>query len=200
MNIDIKDTANRLPERYLNLIYASGYESHVNSATRVGEHKNIFPIVSHSKIRDHSPVLLKINMKCENGGRCSSNAMVRNINYRKFAEKRKTVNGYFISEEKSLDICLQQFIDIVKENSESATTVRIFNSKNRKRKEWITGGIVNSINIRDELHNDENNAHTKEKYIQYRDKINVFIRDIKTRYFRQKIEGNRDDLESYGKS
>ncbi|KAL3283918.1 hypothetical protein HHI36_018087 [Cryptolaemus montrouzieri] len=68
INIDIKDTANRLTQNYLNLIYASGYESLVNSTTRIGDHKNscldhlliksrlnpqnILPIVSHGQISD----------------------------------------------------------------------------------------------------------------------------------------------------
>ena len=77
--------------------------------------------------------------------------------------------------------------------------VKTFNTKTRKRKPWITAGIIKSMNKRDELHQrclkNIGNVNIKTEYIYYRNKITNLVKKAKATYMKNLIycTGNIDN-------
>lgn len=67
-------------------------------------------------------------------------------------------------------------------------------SKEVRRKEWITDGLVKCIHTRDKLYKqymaNKNNTDLKEQYRKYRNKLNNLILKVKTDHYRNLINNN----------
>ena len=97
------------------------------------------------------------------------------------------------------DIGYNIFSGKLEEIIKKAIIVKTFNTKTRKRKPWITAGIIKSMNKRDELHQrclkNIGNDDIKTEYIYYRNKITNLVKKAKATYMKNLIycTGNIDN-------
>lgn len=63
-------------------------------------------------------------------------------------------------------------------------------TQNRKRKEWITNGLIVAIERKDNMKKHLRNNHNtelKEKYANYRNLLNKLIKKQKYEYYKEKM-------------
>ena len=92
-----------------------------------------------------------------------------------------------------LESATNRFIHIINDNIISCTdNVKI---RGKKRKSWITNGIINSINKRDNIYQkilrEPNNDILKLNYKKYRNTVTSLIKKVKIDYYKEKIEQNK---------
>lgn len=86
------------------------------------------------------------------------------------------------------ETCVEIFLDIIKKLIKKATILKSYTSRNKKRKPWMTNGIVKSICTRDTLFQQHikrpQDIEIKNQYINYRNKINSLVKKAKSKYLK----------------
>lgn len=207
INIDIlSDT--KVSNDYINLYLANGFRSCINDYTRViGNSKscidhfliksktlndNIFPIILDSKISDHSPILLHLKLT-RNAENCNNKVLnmseIKTVNYEKLNTVLTEQDFDFMNGDSNLDSTFGRFIDILNKCIIISTVKKKITLK--KRKTWITQGIINSIKSRDNLYKqlqlDPTNTELNNAFKKYRNKLNTIIKKSKALFYKNKI-------------
>jgi hypothetical protein len=217
MNIDIlrnKSLSSEVTRSYLNIMSVNGFISCINNSTRsVADSEScidhiflrckvpndsILRLILNSKITDHSPTLVQINF---NNEMKSKPKIITITDYHKIAIQANAIKW---NEIKSGDIDSQvnNLINVIQNLKLQNTKFVQFNSKNKKRKPWITSGVIKSINIRDKLFKEHrlnpNNKIIKDLYTEYCIKIRTLIGNLIKNYYRKIVENNANNPKSMG--
>lgn len=209
LNIDIladKDYVNE----YLDTLYESGFTSLINKITRIqGNSKScldhIFlktPNTHHqlstkasifcSAITDHYSIMSSIPIN-KNKKQIKSTVSIKcfeKLDMEKFnclLETCDWTDFYNCFNPEDASNLLYYNIDTFLK--QSTTYIKIKSTK--KRKNWITSGLIKSIKTRDKLYmdlkNDTTNQELSEKYRVYKNKLNNLIKKTKREFYSQQI-------------
>lgn len=205
LNIDIKSQKEHANE-YLDNLYEYGFHSLINEYTRIqGSSKSC---LDHIFIKSTKPnfstkaAVLKSNFTDHY---CTMAITELNSNL-KIAKKDNYINRLNKDTYKSLLINTNWQSFYSSENPEQATdilmnklkeilnksTTKIKQKNIKKRKEWMTAGLLTSIATRDHIYNEltknPNDNELKEKYRIYKNKVNNLIKTTKNNYYREKLD------------
>lgn len=210
INIDILNKSlikNRYPNDYLNLLAKYNYISCINIPTRVFgtavscldhifikskvKNQDIFSFVLKSKLTDHYPVMLRINLTKMTRVKENSKSP-KCIKYLNQDEFYKLINEKnFSTSNKDIDSEIENIIKIITEAMDESSYTKKINNKMLKRKPWITKGIIKSIQIRDKLYKQHllnvDNIAIKNTYLSYKKTISELITKLKINYYRNKV-------------
>jgi len=215
LNINLLNLNDEDVNRYLNILSRNGYYSCINKPTRVtnfsstlidhlflkgqnvNEHKkNIKSIILQTAITDHFMIALSIQNLFLSQQKIKVPFLQTKINYNKLKNLLKEETWGDVLESNFVNIAYTLFINKIKSYIEKSTTKIKLNSKNRKRKPWVTTGIINSIKRRDNLKKELNKSFSYQKSIQYkqfRNSLTKTIRLAKNLYYKTKIEDSNGD-------
>lgn len=217
INIDITDNRDVIND-YLNLLGEEGFTPAINSFTRVdGNSKtcidhifiknkmqnnntyNYIPIILQSHITDHYPVIVQIITPGK------SVPIDKKEKYKIFLDKNKLQEK--LREEQWVDVysssnvheATEMFINKLKLNIQECTKTVKLKNKYQRRKSWVTNGLINAINKKDELYKIMKKYPTIEntnKYKNYRNKLNELIKKTKFNYYQKIINENKNSSSS----
>ena len=81
------------------------------------------------------------------------------------------------------ELATEYFVNILHQESKNCTTKIKINNKNKKRKDWITQGLVKTTNKqkkpKQELLKNPENRDLEKEYKEYRNKLNSLIKNNK---------------------
>lgn len=215
LNIDIAKK-NEISSEFLNTLCEYEYKSAINKYTRIdGESKScidhiyinskypnieekILPFIIESGITDHFPVILQLVLN-ETKIQANKNNFIKYINYKTLKHELGKYDWNDLITGEDLDMETNKFI-------EKLTTVidkhtKTLKKRKQKKKEWITRGIITSINRRESLYKklkkNPNNYDLKKEYTTYRNKLTELIKKTKYNFYKseiQKCKGNMKTL------
>lgn len=211
INIDILKT-NIHTEEYLNIMAEFGFKSVINNCTRIqGLSQScldhifikskediediILPIIIQTNITDHFPVLIQLVLEQEQNNKQYRKNRIKYIQYKKLKEQMSNVDWSDVYNSRDVETATKKFLSIIDTKINVCTKlVKIKNNK-RKRKCWITNGIIKSIETRDKLFQqvqaDPLNVNLKRQYLDYRNQLTTLIKKTKINYFKSKIDKNK---------
>ena len=201
INIDILKNEQH-SQKYMNILYASGFLSGINIPTRVTSHSatcldHIFvkssqditsfnPFVIESYITDHYPVMLNIqNVKKINTATEEENETSIRIDYKQLEKLTSNENWNIIN--RNPNECLNNIISKIQVII-SKSTHYIKRKKNYKgRKPWTNSEIVRLIKQRDysykKYNRDRQNKEFSEKFKKTKNKLQNAIIRAKRQYY-----------------
>lgn len=211
LNINIL-RQDELVSEYLNMMASYGYRPTINKPTRVqGESKTcidhiflktsesnfdyILPIIIESQITDHYPCLLQVVLEASRTSMRPPEPGTTNykskINYPALRNKLQQVSWQILEEFDNVEAAVNKFLEIVQMLITKHTRIVKYKHK-RRRKNWITPGIIESIKTRDRLYQKcvahPLNMEYKEEHKKYRNKLNNLLRNSKASYYRTRIQ------------
>ncbi|KAJ8982402.1 hypothetical protein NQ317_017204 [Molorchus minor] len=197
---------------YLNLMNEMGMVSLINDYTRVTESSKtcldhifiktntdkelLLPIIIKTTLTDHYCTYLQIviNGKGENKYAPKTN-LFKNINYKALGNLLQNESWDTVYNIKGAEPATKEFIQILNKAIQNSTF--IVKTKNRKRKVWITNGLIKSINKRDDMYHNllknQGDENLKNNYKIYRNKVNKLIKAAKQSYYKNQIKLNSND-------
>lgn len=210
-NIDILDTSDNNVDKYLNILAINGYISQLNKITRLNRIKStcidhIFvksnpgmdfsSFVLHTRVSDHYPVILNAkNIGNANSIKKHSRIQTK-LDLQKLEDDVRNHNWGHIFNCKDANLATNLFFEDLKIFIEK-NTVSTLKKINKKRKPWVTEGLITSMKKRDKLHlackNQPFNKKLKDHYIKYRNKLNSLIERTKTIHLKKQIEDTGGD-------
>nr|CAI5828906.1 unnamed protein product [Callosobruchus analis] len=169
MNIKINTNSNVVHD-YLNLLSEHNYVSMINQLTRIhgvtgscidhiflkcdkyNMHHDCLSMVFENHITDHRATILGLPILLKN--RKSDNSL-RNIHYLNYKGLKRDLTSYDWSSfynETNVEILTETFINQLKKLISKNTFTKKISRASIKRKQWITSGIVKSVNEKNRLH------------------------------------------------
>nr|CAH7753298.1 unnamed protein product [Callosobruchus chinensis] len=214
LNIDILNANNQHCHDYLNIMAEHNYLSAINGYTRMeGERGTcldhifinssilsidcIFSAILQYNIIDHFPVMLRISTKNNSENKQKTAQRYKTyINYKKLNETLSNENWYDIYKEVDPGRAFDLFVKLLGQNIEnSSKTVKITRNK-IKRQPWISEGIVNSINKKNQMYKDikkyPENIQLLTDFKTYRNKLTSLIKQAKTNFIKNKVDEQRN--------
>lgn len=211
INIIIKNKS-ETAHNYCDLMAEKGYKSLINEYTRVSTHSEIIilksvnhmflkacpavtckTVVYQSCTTDHYTITapVRLDAKYMRVSNIHSNRTKSRINYKKLQLLINTqeLNAKMLqitAEEgsKHLILCISQAISI-------ATTHIPIPLAERKRKSWITPGLIKSINTKQELYTtwklNPKDEDAREAYNKYKNQLSTLLFITKNNYYQNKI-------------
>lgn len=215
ININISEESDINVNRYLNVMTQKGYVSCINEPTRVTQctstlldhlflkfkHTNfaeddIIPIVFKACITDHYPIGLSFQNIMKPFIAPDRSRQRMEINYSNLIDEMSRESWRevlsVVDIEKSYDNFKNKILCILKRH----TKIVELNNKIRKRKAWVTQGIVKSILKRDHMKKILHKNYSIEneiRYKTYRNKLNKIIKLAKINYYKLKFEESKND-------
>ena len=200
---------------YLNSLYEYGYTSCINTFTRVEKNSascidHIFlkskyvyalemclPITIMSKITNHYVICLQ---QILSDTRISShkNALktIPFIDYKKRLNEVDSFSWDFI-EHRSIESAKNIFVKMIKNAVIKNTNYKKIKHWEHKRKEWISKGLITSINRRDQLfkktQNEPNNIVILNEYLEYRKYLKILIEKTKYEFYKNEIKNRQNN-------
>lgn len=116
-------------------------------------------------------------------------------NFKKLSSTLQSTNWAQLYRTRDSESATNIFVQTIKNSIQICTVYKKVRHKNVKRKDWITNGLVKSINYRNELYinlkkNPQDNA-LKTEYNNYKKNLVKLINKTKTNYYKQQIEQNK---------
>lgn len=210
INLDIIQ-GSAYADRYLNTLLGSGFVSAINIPTRVTEdsrscidhifvdHNDLGRTragVLHTHISDHFSTVLDIQFDNDN---ICSDPPTKGLRPGTFINKQifKSLvykqNWDLVTSVHDMSESAGLFETIITDLVTRSTQVNAeFSSKYRPLKPWITKGIMTSIRKRDKLsklvHKQPFNVDLKARFVNYRNKLNSLLKDVKQNYYKDQIK------------
>ena len=111
------------------------------------------------------------------------------INYNKLRSVLKFENYYNIYDEDNIHIAVDLLINKLQLHINKCTNRIKIKHNEIKRNNWITNGLIKSINKKNDMHkkvkNDPENNNLFNQYKIYRNKLNELIKQVKTNYYKK---------------
>lgn len=204
INIDILGTTQESLD-YLNIMSEYGFISHINEYTReindsrscldhiffksTQTFKSVNGIILQTTITDHYSTILTINYTMTKLGKNQTmKTKIQKLDKNKFKQIISSQSWEVIMNQINPNTACDIFIKIMQHCQNTSTTILTINSKNRKRKSWITGGLINSINkrnkLKQKLRKDPTNLELLQYYKTYRNLLNTCIKDTKASFYK----------------
>ena len=207
MRINLLDGGSLTTCNYLNCLGGKGYVSFINTTTRQDRlctscidhffvcHKpdkyKIKSLVLRSGLTDHFPIILNIDLnkeklQIENS---DNTTVIKKINHEELYKQIRELNWDSVYEQ-DVNLCTENFIQKISNCIDSST--KILTKKNiKKKKQWITRGIVTSIKQQDKLKkladgNPLSNV-AQDRYRRYRNMLTHLIKKTKFNFYKNKL-------------
>lgn len=205
LNININNKENQSIDikRYLMIMAYKGFESYINSNTRITAHSetcidhifiraqdliNISAAVFHLGITDHSLTAIKFQVDNYKHERKSLNFKQPIIDYNKFEKKITKTDWDYIYNISEIDKAYDTFSNYLTKSIEEAVTIKTRSklSKIKLNKPWFTDKIIKMVKKRNKI----NRKLTKEpfnkelvnKFSNIKNQINLEIKQEKSNY------------------
>ena len=211
INLDILKHDDRIVHEYLNYLCCHGFLSAINKPTRVQEstrtcidhifikdnckNNSVNSIVYETCITDHYSVLIEV-FKAEKTNNGNNSKRFKNIFKKdKFTSEVGKVNWNVVYLENDINLASDRFVSTLKNCAETSTGRVKIKKKELKRKEWITRGLVNSVNRKKKLYEimvknpTEVNKNTYKNYKRWLSKL---IDKTKKEYYQNLINQNQN--------
>ncbi|KAJ8974990.1 hypothetical protein NQ317_013406 [Molorchus minor] len=208
INIDILNMTDSTIE-YLNVLHEFGFTSTINGPTRYGDTSRscidhifvktesnlelLLPIIINTTLTDHHFIYLQIMIEDTNTYNNIEHTVIEKIDHNKLKKRLERINWTDIYEQEEVEAAINRFINVI--DMHIKRCMYTIKPKHKKRKLWITNGIITSINIRDKMYHqllkDPNNVELKERYKRYRNDLNILIKTTKIEYYKNKIDNNK---------
>lgn len=193
LNINILGHSDECLE-YLNTLYEYGFVSLINKVTRVENNsrtcidhiflkdktltrENLTPIVLHSSITDHFPIMISYQKPYITLSEKAKTIEIVKTDIKKLKKLATEQNFNTVYSSDNVDDATANFFQILDKITAQSTDIIRYHAKPKKKK-WITAGIIRSIKVRDKLYREYkkyNSADTLKNYKHYRNKINSLI-------------------------
>lgn len=210
ININIKLENDDTVSEYLTLLNEYNFISMINGNTREFENtascidhiflnskysdtrEKCLPIILKSTITDHYSQIILMPFKTENTD--GSSIDIKFIDYVKLKLELQNHNWGEFYKIKDVQDASTYFVKLLIERVKTNTKIIKQKYKNVKRKEWITGALVQSINKKNDLYKKykENPNLYGEEFRNYRNRLNYLIKVTKINFFKKKIEKDRN--------
>lgn len=211
ININIK-SQNEITDEYLDTMSEYDFVSAINEYTRIQSNSqscidhffiktlkdknDLLPIILKTNITDHFPIMLSIPIE-KREINLPSNNIIQIIDKNKLKNNIKQVEWGLFHNIPDINTQTNWLIETIQEVIKQSTNTISINHKKRKRKSWITQGLVNSVNKRDKLYQKLQKNPTdrllKEQFATYRNRLNELIKHTKANYYKEKISGNKNN-------
>jgi len=216
ININILNEQDIFVTRYLNIMAQGGFVSCINSVTRetqlslsaidhiflkmqnLNERKDyIKPIILKSALTDHYTTALSVdNIKTAGIDLDSQQHYKITIDYANLTNSLKNESWHDVFNnfniEESHNIFKTKLINYILKY----TKTKKITCKNKKRKPWVSQGLINSIIYRDKLKRELHKNFSMQlsnQYKKYRNTLNKLIQKEKNNYYKQKIIDSAND-------
>lgn len=211
INIDILNKSEHA-HKYLDILSEFGFLSTINNYTRVQQNTrscidHIFlntkhnyelalPLIIKTNITDHYITTLQIITEDHKYNSIKTDSKyLKYTNFKKLSSTLQSTNWAQLYRTRDSESATNIFVQIIKNSIQICTVYKKVRHKNVKRKDWITNGLVKSINYRNELYinlkkNPQDNA-LKTEYNNYKKNLVKLINKTKTNYYKQQIEQNK---------
>ncbi|KAG5880340.1 hypothetical protein JTB14_019819 [Gonioctena quinquepunctata] len=128
----------------------------------------------------------------KNNRKARKNCINSKINYDQLANGLRNFNWDTVYEKESAKAAANIFMDILDNEIKNCTTTHKY--KVKKRKIWITNGLIKSMCTRDKMYQkllkEPDNIALKQNYTQYKNYVRNILRVTKLQYYRNKIQEN----------
>lgn len=211
LNLDImSDNLNTNSALYLNLMASHGLKRGINCPTRQNTCLDHFMVKASAKIEtfvfdeltDHSPILLYIDYTPTSKQNTYINKTKIDFSgISKCMENESWNDLYSLSDvNKAARLLTEKLESFISSN----TSNKKISKRNNPLKPWITIGVIKSIRKRDRMHKKLkfylNNLEMKHKYLAYRNILKKVIKTLKTDYYTDKLNKNRDNIKETWKT
>lgn len=209
LNIDIKSNSDYC-QKYLNIMGEAGFKPLIDKYTRI--YKDSKSCIDHiflkctrydvcssyvfkTLITDHFPIVSHLHLKTPQPTGTVTNKISK-LNKNKLIEilKNETWNEVYTSDD--LDYAVEIFTNKIKNAVDKSTHTTTIKRMQRKRNPWITGGLLKSISVKNELYKklskQPNNLTIITEYKKYKNKLTQLIKATKTNYYKEQIERNKN--------
>lgn len=209
MNINISSDDDYVQE-YLNILGEYGFSSYINGYTRVYNNQmsiidhffvksklnttEILSIIYRTLITDHYPIImyLPIKTKLINQVNELNNTYCKKfINYSKLKSDLQKEDWHEIYENICLNEATNNFVNKLKLHIDNNTNIIKQSNTKRPKKDWITTGLLNSINNKNKMYklvkNNPNDDELKNNYKQYKNKLVQLIKTTKSNFYRDSV-------------
>lgn len=215
INLNISDE-NQITSNYLNTLCEYNYISAINKNTRIQgvsssciDHifvkskiqdlqNNCASIILDTQITDHKATILglSISTKKDENLKLESN-YINYINYENLKQDLRTHDWNIYFNIDDVNMLATYMIKILNDITAKHTKVIKRKRNDIKRKQWITNGLIKSINTKNELHrkykNNPDNHAAKEEFITYRNYVNKLIKTTKSNFYKKQINLNKNN-------
>lgn len=209
INIDILSEKNEGNiQEYLNTLSEAGYKSLINKHTRVKNNSktcidhifmksnintNSTSMVFRSNITDHYSIINSCTIQ-DTTENLKENKDILRINYKKVNTKLSEIDFKSKFEKMNTEEATNYFIKELKAAIQSSSHVVKLEKTQSKRKPWITAGLIQSVNTKQQLFlaskKNPNDTEAKSRYQKYRNKLTSIITITKNNYFKKAV--NKD--------
>lgn len=214
INLDIMpDSIKGSTSDYLNMLASLGFTQCIDKPTRKSACLDHFMVkgIKHKiksavfgELTDHSPILLYINKIKIN--KTNEEYVKTILDYDSITKslKNMTWDQYYLI--KNANDAATTLVNILHELIDSNSKTIKITKRNKPIKPWITSGVIKSIRKRDRLHKllksspDEDEEEAIRKYKIYRNICNNIIKNLKTKYFEQKLKTHAKDTKETWKT
>ncbi|KAJ8961937.1 hypothetical protein NQ314_005869 [Rhamnusium bicolor] len=157
VNINIL-SPNEISQEYLNILNAEQFISYINKPTRIQgnsqscidhffikssiNEQNISSIIYEADITDHFPIMLFINLERKISHRAESNQCKQYINYNNLKRDLQAENWEDLYNNNNIDNMTSIFLGKLKNSIINNTNQIKIKTKNVRKSEWITPGII----------------------------------------------------------
>lgn len=222
INLDLLSNNDNV-EQYKNTMSAHGFISYINEPTRPQsetcldhffiknslhmDDNNIKSYIFEYDITDHYPIAIsfKIDTNKERNN-TTTKENIKNKKYINYANLKLDLQQEKWNDmyrENNIDLMTDIFIKTLKYHITKNTKEIKINHKDIHRKQWITSGLVKSINEKNKLYqklqNDPNNINLSNAYKEYKNKLNRLIQKAKKNYSNSMINNNKNSTKALWK-
>lgn len=198
-------------EEYMNILNMHGYISYINKYTRTesetcldhffirsNKHKNgtdIKSIVYRQDITDHSPIMVLFPFESRHKDDIEQKKYKKYINFNNLKKDLQWERWQEIYESNDANLITHIFIKKLTYYIEKNTKVFRIKNVHRKRKEWITSGLVKSINTKTKMYKNllkqPHDIILQRQYKTYKNTLTKLIKKTKHKYYKSLIDQNQ---------
>lgn len=205
----------RHAERYLDVLYESGFVPCINIITRPAslsciDHifvKNarssldISSFVIETFVTDHYSICLEIKSP-GNDLQVSKPMQYKIVHNNDFIKNKLSLLSWeHVTSSDDVNTCVNYLLDTLKSILDQSMEKIQCNARNSNVKPWITNGLLKSIRHRDKIYrklrSQPFNADLRIRYNRYRNRLHSLIKQAKFKYYKYKIQTTSGDPKKF---
>lgn len=212
MNMDLLSVQSD-DEEYKNIFNLFYFTSFINKVTRPQSqtcldhllvkmstcHGNISKPMSYIlkyNITDHFPIGLMIPTEKKSQQEQTNKNIKKFINLDKLKQKIANESWRTVFSSHDPNVATNIFLEILKSNIDQNTNILRMSNRRNGRQNWITRGLLNLINRKQELYlqcsREPHNQILKNQYKYYNNLVNREVKEAKRSYFQRQISNNEN--------
>lgn len=195
--------------QYLNILHEEGYVSQINNYTRVTKNTkscidhvflkkitsskcDLSPIIFKHLITDHYPIALIMDFKCSFVMKEESRRHRYVIDHHSLKQQLQTIDWDEVYSQNSVENITNAFVSVVRASIQQNTRQQICKRDDIPRKDWITAGLLKSIQIKNNLYktvlkNPQNLQYVQE-YKTYKNLLTKLIKTAKIQFYTRELD------------